>query len=47
MTFLEFFASTANSNATGWADERFDELLDLSSKELDEAKQLEYLVEYV
>lgn len=45
MTFLELFTSTAYDNCTGWANERFDELIQTARTEVDEAKALEEMVE--
>ncbi|MDR7856897.1 peptide ABC transporter substrate-binding protein [Tissierella sp.] len=42
---LSLFYSKAPAIGTGWSNERFDELIDLASAEMDPAKRLEYYTE--
>lgn len=42
---LGLFKSDAPAIGTGWKNERFDELIDLASSEMDQAKRLEYFKE--
>ncbi len=42
---LGLFKSDAPAIGTGWKNERFDELIDLASSEMDPAKRLEYFKE--
>ncbi len=42
---LSVFHSAAPAIETGWVNERFDELIDLASAEMDPAKRLEYFKE--
>lgn len=42
---LSLFVSDSAAIATGWKNERFDELIDLGGKTLDQAKRREYYVE--
>lgn len=44
-SMLSLFRSDAGAIATGWENERYDELIDLGSKEMDPAKRLEYFKE--
>lgn len=44
-SMLSLHTSDAGAIATGWGNERFDELIDLASKEMDEDKRLEYFKE--
>lgn len=44
MTFLELFTSTAYDNATGWANEEYDELIEKARVATDEAEALDLMV---
>ncbi len=45
MTFLELFTGTAYDNCTGWANDKYDELIGAARSETDEAVALEQMVE--
>lgn len=44
-SMLSLFKSDAGAIATGWENARYDELIDLASKEMDASKRLEYFKE--
>lgn len=44
-SMLSLFKSDAAAIATGWKNERYDELIELASKEMDPAKRIEYFKE--
>lgn len=44
-SMLSLLKSDSNAIATGWANERYDELIDLAAAEMDEQKRLEYYKE--
>lgn len=44
-SMLSLHTSDAGAIATGWGNARYDELIDLASKEMDPAKRLEYFAE--
>ncbi|CAK7063736.1 peptide ABC transporter substrate-binding protein [Tissierella sp.] len=45
ISLLSLLKSDASAIGTGWVNERYDELIDLSAKEMDPAKRLEYFKE--
>lgn len=45
ISLLSLLKSDAGSIQTGWSNERYDELIDLASKEMDPKKRLEYFAE--
>lgn len=45
ISMLSLLKSDAGAIATGWANERYDELINLAAKEMDQEKRLEYFKE--
>lgn len=45
MTFLNMWDSSSGINNSGWSSERYDELIELSTKEKDPQKREEYFIE--
>lgn len=45
MTFLNMWVTGSGNNSVDWSNERYDELIDLASKEMDPVKREEYFIE--
>ncbi len=44
-TFLDMYVTNGGNNNTGWSNKRYDELIDLAGKEIDQAKRFAYFKE--